>query len=107
MASSVPYAAPYARTAAPARPPLRINAPLARFLTLLMAGALFYVLVQLTLASIASGMLQASVDLDVANAIAQRERDALDGAGRSVQIPGIHRNQGPREGLWATDQHRV
>ena len=87
MASSVPYAAPYTRTAAPARPALRINGPLARFVTLIVAGLLFYMLVQLSLASIASGMLQQSVDLEAANAVAQRRHDVLLAQAESYKSP--------------------
>ncbi len=87
MASSVPYAAPYTRSTAPARPVVRVDGPLARFLSLLMVAVLFYVVVQLSLASVASGILQESVRLDQENALAQRERDALQAQVATYKSP--------------------
>ena len=87
MASSVPYIAPYSRGTAQARPALRVDSPVTRFLVLCTALLLFYVVVQLSLASIASATLAELARLDGAIALAERQRDALKSEVETYKSP--------------------
>ena len=77
MASSLPYAAPYSRSAPQARPSLRINSRLVRLAAIAVAVLLLYTFVQLYLASIAAATLHELARLEAEIEIAAVERDAL------------------------------
>ena len=77
MASILPYAAPYTRTATRTRPTLQLDGRVARALAVVLGALLIYTLVQLTLASIASGAINDMYSLGQTIAAYQREHDAL------------------------------
>jgi hypothetical protein len=92
MATTIPYAAPYSRGASQTRPPARVNPGILRSTFLILVVLLLYTLAQLSLASVASGILQ---DLDQMNkdiTVAKIERDQL--LARSEELKSLSSIEG-------------
>ena len=89
MASSVPYAAPYTRSTARARPAVHMDSQPVRFLGVCLALVLVYVLAQLALASVASATLTELDRLDKAIAAGKLERDVLVAQVEDLKNPAI------------------
>ena len=77
MASSLPYAAPYTRSAAQARPIVRLDGGRVRFIFFCLLVVLSYVLVQLWLAGIASATLHELHRLETKIVETEIARDTL------------------------------